>query len=338
MREAMVNRRFYPIVVTYVLSLLVAIALLVAWVVYIVTSTSRVERLAAHVGVAEPGNLPWIVLAVGCLLFAVLLGGLTHQLAAAIAARRYLLKQDEFISNITHELKSPLAAIQLHAQTLQQPDLAAGHHQRSVASILDQARRMQRLVDNMLESSRLMARKQRLELHPVALEPFLDDYLEHARQRVEGRGVALTAEIATRATVLATEEALERVLDNLVDNATRFSQPGGEVRCRAHDEEGRAVIAVEDDGTGIPKWELPRIFDRFYQGGRSSDQRRAGTGLGLAIVAGLVAEMRGTVRAYSQEGRPGTRFVVELPRTAALATRASAQEPPRKAPPRGAHP
>ncbi|HEX2253395.1 MAG TPA: HAMP domain-containing sensor histidine kinase [Thermoanaerobaculia bacterium] len=325
----MVSRRFYPIVVTYVLSLLVAIALLVAWVVYIVTSTTRVERLAAHVGVAEPGNLPWIVLAVGCLLFALLLGGLTHQLAAAIAARRYLLKQDEFISNITHELKSPLAAIQLHAQTLQQPDLGPGHHQRSVASILDQSRRMQRLIDNMLESSRLMARKQRLELHPVALEPFLHEYVEQARQRVESRGVVLRAEIGTRSSVLATEEALERVLDNLIGNAVRFSHAGGEVRCRAHDENGRAVIAVEDDGTGIPKRELPRIFDRFYQGGRSSDQRRAGTGLGLAIVAGLVGEMRGTVRAYSQEGGPGTRFVVELPRTATAEAVADAESPAR---------
>jgi signal transduction histidine kinase len=133
------------------------------------------------------------------------------------------------------------------------------------------------------------------------------------RPTIEARGVALTVDLSTSATVLATPDALHRILTNLLDNAVRFSTRGGEVRCRIADDGDEVYIEVEDEGIGIPRQELKKVFDRFYQIGREISARRAGTGLGLAIVYGLVREMRGRVRAFSQEGRPGTRFVVTLP-------------------------
>lgn len=307
-------KRSLPIVATFVISLAVTIALLIAWVVYIVRSASEISHLAGRVGVAPSEKIHWILLAVGCFLFALLLAGLTYQLAQALAARRYLLKQDEFVSNVTHELKSPLAAIRLHAQTLQLTGLTDADRMRSTGFIVQQSARMTRLVDNVLESSRMLARRTGLELEPVALRPFFTGYLEEVSPRIESRGVVLQATVDTAATVLATEEALTRVLDNLLDNAARFSLPGGRVRCLVADDDHFARITVEDDGVGIPNRELPRIFDRFYQAGPPSNARRAGSGLGLSIVAGLVREMRGEVEAFSQEGRPGTRFVIELPR------------------------
>lgn len=309
----MPKKRSAQILVTYVLSLLVAIALLVVWVIYVVRSSVRLNELASRVGVAE-GKVHWIVLAVGCLLFFLLIGGITYQLAQSVAERRYSRKQEEFVSNVTHELKSPLAAIKLHTQTLQQDGLDAAGRARSLGFILQQADRMTTLVDNVLESSRLMARKQALDLEPVDLAGFLARYFDEVATRLAGQGVRLGVDLATTARVMATADALHRVMDNLLDNAVRFSDPGGEVRCRVSDEAATARIEVEDDGIGIPKVELAKIFDRFYQIGRSTHGRRSGSGLGLSIVHGLVREMRGTVRAFSQEGRPGTRFVVELPR------------------------
>src|SRR4029453_2504523 len=93
----------------------------------------------------------------------------------------------------------------------------------------------------------------------------------------------------------------------------RFSHKGGEIRCRVADAGAAVRIEVEDDGVGIPRHELTKIFDRFYQIGREISGRRGGTGLGLAIVASLVKEMHGDVEAMGYEGRPGTRFVVTLP-------------------------
>ncbi len=307
----MVRKRFTPILVTYIFSLVVAVALLVMWVVFVVQSRARLAEMGGRL---QRQNLQWVALAVGCSLAGLLIAGLVYQLAQALAARRYAEKQEEFVSNITHEMKSPLAGIKLHAQTLQQEGLSAEQQQRSVAYILADVDRMSTLVDNVLESSRLLARKKLLVLQPVSLGEFLPDFFARIRPRVEGHDVQLTVVGGTEAWVAASEDALDRVLTNLIENAVRFSARGGEVRCRLGEEAQKVVIEVEDDGVGIPKGELKKIFDRFYQIGREISDRRRGTGLGLAIVSGLVREMKGSVRAFSQEGRPGTRFRVELPK------------------------
>lgn len=302
----------------YVLSLVASITFLVVWVVYVVRSGLRLSALGRRVGVpgVSSAGHDWVLLTIGCVLLVVLITGLTYQLAQALAARRYALKADEFVANITHEMKSPLAAIKLHAQTLQQGDLPPETRRQFLEVIEKQVDRMAALVDAVLESSRLLARKGRVELHPVDLGAFLAGYLPHARALAESRDVQLRTEISVRASVLGTEEGLRRVLDNLIDNAVRFSRPGGEVRCRVGTVENGVRIEVEDDGVGIPKGELPNIFDRFYQASRERGGPKSGTGLGLSIVAGLVREMGGEVRAYSHEERPGTRLVVDLPRVA----------------------
>jgi len=313
-------KRSLPLIVIFILSLLATIALLVAWVIYIVRSSTRMEQLGERVGIAATeGNVHWWIMGVGCLLFTLVLGGIIYQLAQALAARRYLVKQDEFISNITHEMKSPLAAIRLHAQTLDQPGLAEEDRQRSTRFIVQQAQRLSDLVDNVLEQSRLLVRRKGLDLERVELAPFLDAYTRRERQRVESRGAQLVTDVDTTATVLASEDALHRVLDNLLDNAARFSDPGGEVRLRAWDEGGTTCLEVQDDGIGIPGSDLKRVFERFYQVGRDDGGRRTGTGLGLSIVYGLVREMGGEIHAHSQEGRPGARFTVHLPQAPEVA-------------------
>jgi two-component system phosphate regulon sensor histidine kinase PhoR len=241
-----------------------------------------------------------------------LIVGLTFQLAHALGERRYARRQDEFVANVTHEMKSPLAAIKLHAQTLEQ--IAPDDEQRSVQFILQQVGRMETLVDNVLESSRLIAKKKkRAALVPMPLAPFFSIYFEEVRRTIEGRGLAFDAQVDTQATVLASDEGLRRVMTNLVENAVRFSHKGGEIRCRVEDTGDAVRIEVEDDGVGIPPKELPKIFDRFYQIGKEITGRRGGTGLGLAIVAGLVKEMNGDVKAMAFDDKPGTRFVVTLP-------------------------
>jgi signal transduction histidine kinase len=308
----MIRKRRSPIVAAYVLSLVITIALLVVWVVYVVRYVNRVQSMAGRVGV-EADNIHWVVLGVGCGLFFLLIAGLTWQLAQTLAGRRLLLSQEEFVSNVTHELKSPLAAIKLHAQTLREGELPSAQRARSLELVLQQADRMARLVDDVLESSRLLARKRPLALAPLEVGSFFDGYFAEALPRVEAQGVHLAWRLDSNASVLATPGALDRVMTNLLDNAARFSSKGGEVRCRVADEDGRVRIEVEDDGVGIPRKELQRIFDRFYQAGNERDGLPRGTGLGLSIVAGLVHEMRGRVEARSHEGRPGATFVVELP-------------------------
>lgn len=305
----MPKKRSITILATFLLSLLAAIALLILWVVWAVRSSSSFDQLAGSVG---GDRFPWIILTVGCVLLTLVIVGISYQLAQALAARRYSAKQDELISNITHELRSPLAAIKLHAQTLEQPAVDAATVRDSTAFILERVDKMVHLVDDVLESSRLVARKAALELEPVAVGRFFTAYFAAAARPFDERGMRLVSHVDSAARVLANEPALARVMDNLLDNARRFSDRGGEVRCRVEDGDRQVTIEVADDGIGLPKKELTKIFDRFYQV-RGSGARRGGTGLGLSIVSGLVAEMGGSVHAFSHEGRPGTRFVVELP-------------------------
>jgi len=297
-------------VIPYVLSLVVVISLLVMWIIWAVSSGSRLAELAGRVGGSGP-TWHWVILGIGCGLLGLLIVFITHQLATSLAEYRYARKQEEFVSSITHEMKSPLAAIRLHAQTLQQ-DAPGGQEAESLGYILKESDRLGRLIDNVLESSRLVARKQRLLLEPVGLAPFLGEFFREIRPRVEGADVELLVEIDTDATVEATSDALRRILTNLIDNALRYSARGGKISCRAIDVGGWVRIQVEDEGQGIPKSELSRIFDRFYQ---ISHERGAspGTGLGLFIVSELVEQMNGSVRAASHDDRPGAIFVIELP-------------------------
>ena len=306
---AMPVRRSANLVTMYVLSLAATMAVLVVWVVYVVRSGLRL------------GDLNWLLLSIGCALLFFVIVALTYNLAQALAARRYAMKQDEFVSNITHEMKSPLAAIKLHAQTLlQQPErIDDAARRRFLATIEQQADRMAALVDAVLESSRLLAGKRFLSLLPIEIGSFCETYFAAARAGAESRGILLRTEVAAGVTVLGSEEALRRVFDNLLDNAIRFSRPGGEVRCRVSVDRASSQpvvrIEVEDDGVGIPKKDLRRVFDRFHQARRegSTHRQQGGTGLGLSIVLGLVREMGGSVRAFSQEDRPGARLQVELP-------------------------
>jgi len=253
----------------------------------------------------------WAVLTGGSVLLGLLIVGLTFQLAHALAERNYARRQEEFVSNVTHEMKSPLAAIKLHAQTLEA--IAPDDEQQSVRFILQSVARMETLVDNVLESSRLVSRKRGTPLTATPLAPFFAGYFAEMRPTVEGRGLTFSAQADTAATVLANDDGLRRVMTNLVENAVRFSHKGGEIRCRVGDDGGTVRIEVEDDGVGIPRHELTKIFDRFYQIGKEISGRRGGTGLGLAIVAALVKEMNGDVKAMTIDGKPGTRFVITLP-------------------------
>lgn len=306
------SRRSIRIIVSYILSLVVALSLLVWWIVYVLQSSATINRFAVRLGGGGTTSR-WLVLGLGCLLFVILIAGLTFQLAHALAERNYSRKQEEFVSNVTHEMKSPLAAIKLHAQTLQQTDLPPDERRRSLDFVLQQVGRMETLVDNVLESSRLAARKGRVELAPLRLADWCAGYFEEMRGVLDTRGVSLKTTVNTTAVVMATPDTLQRILTNLLENAARFSMRGGEIRCRVTDKAQAVCIEVEDDGVGIPRSELKKVFNRFHQIGTEISGRRGGTGLGLSIVWGLVRELKGQVRAVSHEGRPGTCFVVTLP-------------------------
>ncbi len=307
------NTHVLVIYLIYLAAIAVTTALLVFWVVVVQRFNSEINQLVSKLGF-EWNQFHWFVTTSGAGLFFLVFVALTYLLAVTISERRYSRKQDEFLSNISHELRSPVAAVKLHAQTLQQDDLEIADQKRFVNYIVQEAGRVGTLVDNLLESSRILSGNASGDLRPIDLSSFFESYQLAVEGRFDLRTIDLSFEVDTHSTVMASEEALLRVMDNLIDNALRFTREDGKILCQVKDGGSEAEIMVADNGIGIPKRELPKIFDRFYRLSREIGNRRRGTGLGLSIVRGLVEDLRGSIRALSTEDQPGTRFEIRLPR------------------------
>jgi len=215
----------------------------------------------------------------------------------------------DFISNVSHELRTPLAAVRALAETLDQ-EVDDPAVREGIERILAQVDRMTALVSELLDLSRIEAGALELAVGPVPLREAAAEAAAVLEPRAKAEGKALAIDAAEDAVAAADRQALVRILTNLLDNAGKYSPPGGTVRLAARRVDGAVEIAGEDEGPGIAPEHLPRVFERFYKG----DPARAseGVGLGLAIVKHLARAHGGSVHA---ENRPegGARFVVRLP-------------------------
>jgi two-component system phosphate regulon sensor histidine kinase PhoR len=244
--------------------------------------------------------------------------------------RRLERLRQEFVANVSHELKTPLSVIKACIETLL--DGAAEdveHRGRFLDRISEQADRLHALILDLLSLARIESGVEVFELRAVPLAPLVASCLERHQNRAQGKSQVLRAlppsegdretgrqgdkENEGELAVWADEEAISQILDNLVDNAVKYTPEGGQITVGWRDEEGLVVLEVADTGIGIPEHDLPRIFERFYRVDKARSREMGGTGLGLSIVKHLVQAMSGTVSASSQVGW-GTTFQIRLPR------------------------
>ncbi len=232
----------------------------------------------------------------------------------AMAARLRQLDElkETFLATVSHELRSPLTSIREAAHLL--GDQVTGgltpKQARLVAIVEESSERLLRLVNQLLDLSRLRAGMLPIERGPVELDRVVARAVDELRAQAEEAGVAVAVEAAARRlTVTGDHDRLVQVVVNLLANAVRFTPRGGRVTVRLLEAVGEVELQVEDTGAGIPAPALPEIFDWY----RQAHPGRGGTGLGLAIVRGIVEAHGGRVTVESQEGK-GTRFTVLLPR------------------------
>lgn len=231
--------------------------------------------------------------------------------------RRLERMRQDFVANASHELKTPLAAIKAYAETLLDGALEdPAVNQRFVRQIAEHAERLHRLILDMLRLARLESGSDHFDHKPNRLAPLLEQLVALHAGRAEAEGITLRLDLdglAAESQVLAAEEALRQIGDNLIDNALKHTPPGGTVRVRAANSEAGVLIEVIDNGIGIPREHLGRIFERFYRVDPARSREQGGTGLGLAIVKHLVQTLGGTVSVESRPGQ-GSVFRVTLPR------------------------
>ncbi|WP_295761376.1 cell wall metabolism sensor histidine kinase WalK [uncultured Oscillibacter sp.] len=233
---------------------------------------------------------------------------LTDRLQTTENARR------RFVSDASHELKTPLAAIRLLSDSILQTDgIDPEITKEFVTDIGREAERLSRITEDLLRLTRLDSGV----LDPPAevdILPVLEQVMRMMNLVAQEKGVDLTYSAGEDCVVLATKDEIHQVIYNLVDNAVKYSAIGGAVQVSLGLEGGQVVLAVADNGAGIPEADLPRIFERFYRVDKARSRAAGGTGLGLAIVSDTVKRRGGAVEAANRPGG-GAVFTVRWPRT-----------------------
>jgi signal transduction histidine kinase len=217
----------------------------------------------------------------------------------------------DLVANVSHELKTPITAIRAHLENLldgvERPEPA------TLGVMLAQVERLGRLVDQLLDLSRLESGEVPLRIEDLPLQPLVDDLISEIDVALPGRGVQLRNHVPPDLPELSADrERVHQVLFNLVDNAVRFTPVGGSVTVSARRRNGSVEVAVSDTGAGIPAEHLPRLFERFYRADPARGRGEGGTGIGLAIARSVVEAHGGHIRAESRPGQ-GSIFTFDLP-------------------------
>lgn len=223
-------------------------------------------------------------------------------------------KKDEFIAILAHELRNPLAPLRNGLQVLK----LAGNDSKMVSQVREimerQLTHMVRLIDDLLDISRIGQNKMELRRSPVLLAEVISCAVETARPVIEAAGHELTVSLPVEMIYLEADlTRLAQVFGNLLANSAKYTKTGGRIWVTAERQGAEVVIAVRDTGIGIPADSLSRIFDMFSQVDRSIERSTGGLGIGLALVKGLVEMHDGTVSAYSAGQDQGSTFTVRLP-------------------------
>lgn len=220
----------------------------------------------------------------------------------------------DFVTNVSHELKTPLTSIQAYADTLlNDPDTDPEQSSLFLSRIVSESERLHSIILDLIHLGRIESQEEKPEPHNVSVAPVVSACIDDHGAIAESAGIRLLAEPPQSVfSVLADEDDLRTILDNLIDNALKYTDQNGNVLVRWFSEGNWGVIEVQDDGAGIPKEKQLRVFERFYRVDKARDRARGGTGLGLAIVKHLCQMFGGTVEVQSVMGE-GSNFRVRLP-------------------------
>jgi PAS domain S-box-containing protein len=239
---------------------------------------------------------------------------ITLQKRAEEVLREADRRKTEFLAVLGHELRNPLAPIRNGLQIIRQARGDRAAEDRAVAVMERQVAHMVRLVDDLLDLSRITKGKIELRRDRLDLAAAVQDAVDACRPLVEDRGHELTVTLPPAPVwVDGDRTRLAQVFSNLLTNAARYTERGGRVRLTAERQGSDAVVSVADNGSGIPADVLPRVFDMFTQADRPLERTQGGLGIGLSLVKGLVELHGGSVKARSDGPGLGSEFVVRLP-------------------------
>lgn len=283
-----------------------SVALLVGWTLLLAKNLAQSDEVAADVWLLVLGAISFVVIIA-------VLALLTVFLAREILEVR---RQDTFIDSVTHELKSPLASLKLCVETLGREGLGEKQRGELRRMMLEDVDRLSAFIDDVLQASRIAHVRETasMSLSEVAILSLVGDCADEVRHRHKLSADAIVVDVPEALFVTSDRAALQIIIKNLLDNGVKYSPPPAKIEVqgrRRHD--GWVVVEVQDQGIGIPKKHIKRVFNRFYRVDMEIVRQRKGTGLGLFVVSALVRNLGGRVEAHSEGPGHGTTMRVLLP-------------------------
>ena len=269
-----------------------------------------------------PGGTPRESVRRQVMLFTTAFGLLLAMIAVGVVATWRLVRREtemarlkaDFVANVSHDLKTPLSVIRMFAETLELGRVRGEPARQEYYRVITQeSERLSRLIENVLDFSRIEGGRRTYVRQPTPVEPLVRETLEAFSYPLAQHGFKVDVAVAPGLPdVPVDREAIGQALGNLVDNAIKYAGERKAIRVDARADDGRLAISVADDGIGIPADEQARIFEKFYRVGRSETQGRRGSGVGLALVRHVVEAHGGDVTVESRPGA-GSRFTIRLP-------------------------
>jgi signal transduction histidine kinase len=222
--------------------------------------------------------------------------------------------KDEFLATVSHELRNPMSAVIGWARILRSGELPEAKRERALETIERNALNQAQLIEDLLDVSRIVSGKLRLELAPLSIEQVVEAAIESARPTLDAKQLRLKCVIDTTAVAMLGDAArIQQVVWNLLANATKFTPKGGAISITLTRVESMLELAISDTGKGIAPDVLPHVFERFKQADSSTTRTYGGLGLGLAISKSIVEMHGGAISAYSDGPDRGATFIVRLP-------------------------
>ena len=255
-----------------------------------------------------------ILLFLGILLLAMIIGGVVVNTIFLVREIRRNEQHDAFINAVTHELKTPVAAIRLYLETLQTRDVDETKRKEFYRIMLDESGRLLGTIEQVLRTGRIGAAGRRLHVEPINLGVVVEECLARAQLLLDVPAESLEYHPGPPATIMGDVDEVRAAVSNLIENAVKYSGGNPRVVIDTDKIDGRFVsVRVRDQGVGIPKTELKRIFKRFYRAPGSLAARVKGIGLGLYIVRSVAKRHGGRAWAESEGPGQGSTFVLQLP-------------------------
>jgi signal transduction histidine kinase len=305
---------YHPVTIFLLIQVL-WILLLLVWIRWYLEKHSQLMAMAERLRTGVDVGFGWLPLIEGGVLLALIIAGATVIFIFWNKQHRLNKRQRAFVSNVTHELKSPVASIQLALETMALRDLSEEKRSEFIAMMLDDAERLSILIDRILGAARIEKKRGKYRLETVSMRHFVDEMLAEDRHLYEKDGHIIALEEGGDARVAVDRSAMRVVLSNLLENAASYSPRGSKIRLRLHKDLRSCRLDVIDSGDGIAGKDLKNVFKMFWRGGAEEQAARVrGTGLGLYIVQNIVKDHRGKVWASSAGVGRGSTFSVRLPR------------------------